>query len=129
MAKVAPRVIFRVEPEYARKRKRDAGGAAGVLLPKFRSAADRAKDVEVERAWLEASAGMQRTVARVERAVRFRQFPPLTRAYVDEFPQEAGRIRELRGEYNKESRVGWAGRELYREELLRAASAVACART
>jgi hypothetical protein len=116
------KVIFEVEPEYARKRKREA---AGVLLTKFRSAAGRAKDAEVERAWLEASAGMQRTVARVEGAIRFRQFPPLTRAYVQEFPREAGRIRELRGEYHRESRGGWAGKELLREQLLR----VACART
>jgi hypothetical protein len=70
---------------------------------------------------------MQRTNVRVERAVRFRQFPPLALAYTKEFPQEAGRIRELRGEYHRQSRVGWAGRERYRESLLRDAWAVACA--
>jgi hypothetical protein len=102
------RIIFRVDPHFARKRRQ------------FRAAG-------AERAWLEASAGMQRTTARVERAVRFRQFPPLTLAYAREFPQQAGRIRELRGEYHRQSRVGWAGRERYRESLLREAWAVATA--
>jgi hypothetical protein len=97
------RIIFRVDPDFARKR-------AGV-----------------ERAWLEASAGMQRSKVHVERAVRFRQFPPLTLAYAKECPQQAGRIRELRGEYHRQSQVGWAGREWYREQLLREAWAVACA--
>jgi hypothetical protein len=102
------RIIFRADPDYARKRRQ------------FRSAG-------VERAWLEASAGMQRAQVCVERAVRFRQFPPLTLAYAKEFPQQAGRIRELRGEYHIQSRIGWAGRERYRESLLREAWAVACA--
>jgi hypothetical protein len=102
------RIIFQVDPDFARKRRQ------------FRSAG-------VERAWLEASAGMQRAQVRVERAVRFRQFPPLTLAYAREFPQQAGRIRELRGEYHRQSHVGWAGRERYREQLLREAWAVACA--
>ncbi len=44
------RIIFRVDPDFARKRRQ------------FRSAG-------VERAWLEASAGMQRAQVRVERAV------------------------------------------------------------
>jgi hypothetical protein len=102
------RIIFRVDPNFARKRRQ------------FRAAG-------VERPWLEASAGMQLTKARVERALRFRQFPPLTLAYAKEFPQQAGRIRELRGEYHIQSRIGWAGRERYRESLLREAWAVACA--
>jgi hypothetical protein len=102
------RIIFRADPDYARKRRQ------------FRAAG-------VERAWLEASAGMQRAQVRVEWAVRFRQFPPLTLAYAKECPRQAGRIRELRNEYHRQSRIGWAGRERYREQLLREAWAVACA--
>jgi hypothetical protein len=44
-----------------------------------------------------------------------------------EFPQRAGRIRELRSDYYRQSQVGWAGRERYRESLLREAWDVACA--
>ncbi len=127
MTKGSPRVIFQVERGYVQTKVHKDAGRARSVLPKCRPA--RADDAEVERAWLEASADMQRTVTRVELAVRFRQFPPLTRSYVEEFPQEAGKIREIRDEYRAEARFGWAGRELYREELLRAAWAVACART
>ena len=96
------RIIFRVDPSFGLKSKAGA-----------------------ERAWLQAAAGNR---AGVDRAIRFRQFPPVTAEYAKKFPREAARIRELRGDYYRASCAGWAGRERYREQLLRAAWAVACAR-
>jgi hypothetical protein len=96
------RIVFQADPNFARKRQR------------FRA-------VGAERPWLAAG---KRTAARVEMAVHFRQFPPITLALAKEFPQKAARIRELRGEYHRASCAGWAGREGHREALLRAAWAV-----
>ena len=92
------RIVFRVDPSFGKGK--------------------------AQRAWLQAAGDR----AGVERAVRFRQFPPATAEYAKKFPREAARIRELRGEYYRASCAGWAGRERYREQLLRAAWAVACAR-